>query len=83
MEYRVNANSAFLKSREDWLEAMIMSNHGKTDEEIIEKAIKSWRNGVTVNISYHEMMANLLSSDSPTLARQHRLLATIYREICK
>ena len=81
MELCANSNTNFVKSREDWLIALILANFGKTDKEIVQKAIDSWRTSVAANVSYHEQAAKLIASDNSVLARQYRLLASIYREI--
>lgn len=80
-ELSASFNSVFVKSREDWLEALILANFVKTDEEIVNKAVESWKTSIDANISYHEETAKLVANDNPLLTRQHRLLATIYSKI--
>lgn len=68
-----------MRSLEQWLFAIIQSNYNKTDEDLIRIILDKRNTILQANICYHEEIAKFQVEDEPIVARQHRLLAHIYR----
>lgn len=73
--------STFVASLERWIMAVMQANYGKSDDVIVNKIADSCRNLLAANISYHEEVARVAGHDEPVIARQHRLLAHVYRTL--
>lgn len=78
-----DASTEFGSAFEKWLLALIQSNYGMTDEAITKLVLKRCETLLSGNITFHEQIAKVLADDEPVIARQHRLLATIYRSLSK
>jgi len=81
LENTANTSAAFASSPEKWLIALMESNYSKSDQEKLDIIREKCKKLLIANVQYHEGMAKLKIDSEPVIARQHRLLAHIYRSL--
>ena len=81
IERVAETNARALKEIEDWLIANIQANYGMSDPTMISKVAASFRSAMNANIEYHKQLADSLVLIEPMMARQHLLLANLYKSI--
>jgi hypothetical protein len=72
---------SFQRSLESWLMASIQANYSKSDEQMLKTILEKCSRMLEANAHYHEDVSKVLTESEPVIARQHRILANIYRAL--
>ncbi len=73
--------SVYLNDVEKWIDAAISRDGSTTDDELIRKAVDSFKRSIQANVEYHELMVNNSHMGGNGNKSQHSLMVEIYKGI--
>jgi hypothetical protein len=73
-----------LRSFEDYVSEVVMSNHGMKQDEMVRIVQDNFRRSVQANVNYHEELAHAFDKDQELAsANYHKIMAEVYRSLLK
>lgn len=77
---RASLQSSFLRSLEDYIDQVVIQNHGTKKEDVPRIVKDHFDRAIQANIQYHDSMSHAFEKDSENpQAIHHKLIADTYR----